>query len=225
MIQQESRLRVADNSGAKEVLCIRVLGGSRRRYASIGDVFVATVKDAIPGAAVKKGDVVRCVVVRTKKEKRRPDGSYIRFDENAAVLINEQQQPRGTRIFGPVGPRAAGQEVHAHRLARSGGAVMRIHKGDSVIVRSGKYKGHRSEVVRAMPAEGKVVVEGVNVAKRHAKPTRNTMQGGIIDKFMPMPVSAVSLLCKSCGEPTRVGFAFDEQGRKIRVCRKCGGEL
>src|ERR1700722_5557323 len=103
MIQQESRLRVADNSGAREVLCIRVLGGSRRRYASIGDVFVATVKDAIPGAAVKKGDVVRCVVVRTKKEKRRPDGSYIRFDENAAVLINDQQQPRGTRIFGPVG--------------------------------------------------------------------------------------------------------------------------
>ena len=91
MIQQESRLRVADNSGAKEVLCIKVLGGSRRRYASIGDIFVATVKDAIPGAAVKKGDVVKCVVVRTKKEKRRPDGSYIRFDENAAVLINDQQ--------------------------------------------------------------------------------------------------------------------------------------
>ena len=103
MIQQESRLKVADNSGAKEVLCIRVLGGSRRRYASIGDVFIASVKDAIPGAAVKKGDVVRCVVVRTSKEKRRPDGSYIRFDENAAVLINDQLQPRGTRIFGPVG--------------------------------------------------------------------------------------------------------------------------
>jgi len=103
MIQQESRLKVADNSGAREVLCIKVLGGSRRRYASIGDVFVATVKDAMPGAAVKKGEVVRCVVVRVKKEKRRPDGSYIRFDENAAVLINEQLQPRGTRIFGPVG--------------------------------------------------------------------------------------------------------------------------
>mgnify|MGYP003600685142 CR=1 FL=1 len=103
MIQQESRLRVADNSGAKEVLCIKVLGGSKRRYASIGDVFVATGKDAIPGAAVKNGDVVKCVVVRAKKEKRRPDGSYIRFDENAAVLLNEQAQPRGTRIFGPVG--------------------------------------------------------------------------------------------------------------------------
>jgi large subunit ribosomal protein L14 len=103
VIQQESRLRVADNSGAKEVLCIKVLGGSRRRYATIGDVFVATVKDAIPGAAVKKGDVVKCVVVRVRKERRRPDGSYIRFDENAAVLINDAREPRGTRIFGPVG--------------------------------------------------------------------------------------------------------------------------
>ena len=103
VIQQESRLKVADNSGAREVLCIKVLGGTRRRYAGIGDIFVATVKDAVPGAAVKKGDVVKCVVVRTKKERRRPDGSYIRFDENAAVLINDQMQPRGTRIFGPVG--------------------------------------------------------------------------------------------------------------------------
>ena len=103
MIQQESRLKVADNSGAKEILVIKVLGGSRRRYASTGDVVVATVKDALPGAAVKKGEVVKCVVVRVKKEKRRPDGSYIRFDENAAVLINDQKQPRGTRIFGPVG--------------------------------------------------------------------------------------------------------------------------
>ena len=103
MIQQETRLRVADNSGAREVLVIKVLGGSKRRYASIGDVVVATVKDALPGAAVKKGEVVRCVIVRVKKERRRADGSYIRFDENAAVLINEQRQPRGTRIFGPVG--------------------------------------------------------------------------------------------------------------------------
>ena len=103
MIQQETRLKVADNSGAREVLVIKVLGGSRRRYASIGDIFVATVKDAIPGAAVKKGDVVKCVVVRTAKERRRADGSYIRFDENAAVLIKDDQTPRGTRIFGPVG--------------------------------------------------------------------------------------------------------------------------
>ena len=103
MIQQESRLRVADNTGAKEILCIRVLGGSSRRYAGIGDVIVATVKDAIPGGNVKKGDVVKAVVVRTKKETRRPDGSYIKFDENAAVIIKNDREPRGTRIFGPVG--------------------------------------------------------------------------------------------------------------------------
>ena len=103
MIQQETRLRVADNSGAREILVIKVLGGSKRRYAGIGDVVVATVKDALPGAAVKKGEVVKCVILRTKKERRRSDGSYIRFDENAAVLINDQKQPRGTRIFGPVG--------------------------------------------------------------------------------------------------------------------------
>jgi large subunit ribosomal protein L14 len=103
VIQQESRLRVADNTGAKEVLCIRVLGGSGRRYAGIGDVLVATVKDAIPGGNVKKGDVVKAVIVRTVKERRRPDGSYIRFDENAAVILKNDGDPRGTRIFGPVG--------------------------------------------------------------------------------------------------------------------------
>ncbi len=104
MIQQESRLRVADNTGAKELLCIRVLGGSHRRYAGIGDVIVATVKDAIPGGNVKKGDVVKAVVVRTVKETRRQDGSYIKFDENAAVILKaKDQDPRGTRIFGPVG--------------------------------------------------------------------------------------------------------------------------
>src|ERR1022692_2130105 len=103
VIQQESRLKVADNTGAKELLCIRVLGGSGRRYAGIGDVIVATVKDALPGAGVKKGDVVKAVVVRTRKERRRGDGSYIRFDENAAVLIRDGGDPRGARIFGPVG--------------------------------------------------------------------------------------------------------------------------
>jgi large subunit ribosomal protein L14 len=102
MIQQESRLKVADNSGAREVLCIRVLGGSTRRYAGLGDVFVGAVKDAIPGGTVKRGDVVRAVVVRTAKESRRGDGTYIRFDDNACVIIDNNQQPRGTRIFGPV---------------------------------------------------------------------------------------------------------------------------
>jgi large subunit ribosomal protein L14 len=102
VIQQESRLRVADNSGAKELLCIRVLGGSGRKYGGVGDTIIATVKQAQPNSGVKKGEVVRAVVVRTTKEYGRPDGSHIRFDENAAVLINAQGSPRGTRIFGPV---------------------------------------------------------------------------------------------------------------------------
>ena len=102
MVQQESTLKVADNTGAKEILVIRVLGGSTRRYANIGDVVVATVKDATPGGVVKKGDVVKAVVVRTKKPIRRADGSYLRFDENAAVIIKEDGTPKGTRIFGPV---------------------------------------------------------------------------------------------------------------------------
>ena len=102
MVQQESRLRVADNTGAKELLCIRVMGGSTRRYGGIGDIIVASVKDATPGGVVKKGDVVKAVVVRTVKSIRRPDGSYIKFDENAAVIIRDDKTPRGTRIFGPV---------------------------------------------------------------------------------------------------------------------------
>lgn len=113
MIQQESRLRVADNTGAKEILTIRVLGGSKVRYAGIGDVIVATVKDAIPGGAVKKGEVVKAVVVRTKQGTRRADGSYIAFDENAAVILGNGHDPRGTRIFGPVG-----RELRDHKFMK-----------------------------------------------------------------------------------------------------------
>lgn len=113
MIQPETRLTVADNSGAKVVYCIKVLGGSKRRYASIGDVIVVSVKEAIPNAKVKKGDVLKAVVVRTKKEVRRPDGSYIRFDDNSAVLINQNQEPIGTRIFGPVA-----RELRAKRFMK-----------------------------------------------------------------------------------------------------------
>lgn len=113
MIQAETRLTVADNSGARVLYCIKVLGGSKRRYASIGDIIVVSVKDAIPNAKVKKGDVLKAVVVRTKKEIRRPDGSYIRFDDNSAVLINNQREPMGTRIFGPVA-----RELRAKRFMK-----------------------------------------------------------------------------------------------------------
>ena len=113
MIQAETKLTVADNSGARSLYCIKVLGGSKRRYAGIGDIIVVTVKEAIPNAKVKKGDVLRAVVVRTKKEIRRPDGSYIRFDDNSAVLINSQREPLGTRIFGPVA-----RELRAKRFMK-----------------------------------------------------------------------------------------------------------
>ncbi len=113
MIQAETRLSVADNSGAKEVYCMKVLGGTRRRYASIGDIIVVSVKEAIPNSKVKKGDVLKAVVVRTKKEIRRPDGSYIRFDDNSAVLINVSREPIGTRIFGPVA-----RELRASRFMK-----------------------------------------------------------------------------------------------------------
>jgi large subunit ribosomal protein L14 len=113
MIQTETKLTVADNSGAKVLHCIKVLGGSRRRYAGVGDIIVVSVKEAIPNAKVKKGDVMKAVVVRTKKELRRPDGSYIRFDENSAVLINNQREPIGTRIFGPVA-----RELRAKRFMK-----------------------------------------------------------------------------------------------------------
>lgn len=113
MIQQETRLAVADNSGAKEVLCIKVLGGSRKRYARVGDVIKVTVKEAIPGGKVKKGELVEAVVVRTKKQLQRPDGSKIRFDDNAAVLINQNKEPIGTRIFGPIA-----RELRAKRFMK-----------------------------------------------------------------------------------------------------------
>ena len=122
MIQQETRLRVADNTGAKEVLCFKVLGGSKRKYASIGDKIVITVKKAIPGGMVKKGEVHRAVVVRTRKEVARKDGSRIRFDENAAVLLNSAGEPRGTRIFGPVARELRGW-LHAYNLNGSGGSL------------------------------------------------------------------------------------------------------
>ena len=102
MIQVQSKLKIADNTGAKEIMCIKVLGGSWRKYANIGDIIVASVKNATPGGVVKKGEVVKCVIVRTRRGMRRPDGSYIKFDENAAVIIKEDKNPKGTRIFGPV---------------------------------------------------------------------------------------------------------------------------
>ena len=225
MIQQESRLRVADNSGAKEVLCIKVLGGSRRRYASIGDIFVATVKDAIPGAAVKKGDVVKCVVVRIKKEKRRPDGSYIRFDENAAVLINDQQQPRGTRIFGPVGRELRDKKFMRIVSLAPEVLVMKIKKGDKVVVLTARTGARRA----AWPSPSPPTARSSSTASTSpsATPSRSPGQRagrhhrqGHADRRVQRRRRLPELR-----QAARVGYRFEPDGTKVRICRTCGGDL
>jgi large subunit ribosomal protein L14 len=229
VIQQESRLRVADNTGAKEILCIRVLGGSSRRYAGIGDIIVATVKDAIPGAGVKKGDVVKAVIVRTVKEKRRPDGSYIKFDENAAVLLKGDGDPRGTAHLRAGRPRAARQEVHEDHFVGAGGAVvmgLKVKKGDTVLVIAGKDKGARGKVIQAYPDRSRVLVEGVNRIKKHTKVSttqRGAPSGGIVTQEAPIHVSQRDAV-DSDGKPTRVGYRVDERPARRSASRKTNGK-
>ena len=207
MIQQESRLKVADNSGAREILVIKILGGSRVKTANIGDIIVATVKQATPGGVVKKGDVVKAVVVRTKSGAHRADGSYIKFDENAAVIIGEDKSPKGTRIFGPVA-----------RELRDGN-FMKIVK-----VIAGKDKGKEGVVLRVLPAKDRVVVKGVNVVKKHQKPNNANPNGGIVEFEAPIHVSNVMLIDPSTNEPTRVGFKVVD-GKKVRVSKKSGNAI
>ncbi len=219
MIQQESRLRVADNSGARSILTIRVLGGSKRRNAGVGDVIVATVKEATPGSAVKKGDVVRAVVVRTKKETRRDDGSYIRFGENAGRDHQPRWRPPRDAYLRARRPRAQGEGLHQDHLARPGGVVvmgLKLKRGDTVVVISGKEKGKRGEIERVIPKENRVVVGGVNVRTRHARPSQQNQQG-LYHFEAPIDVSNVMLVDPNSGEPTRVGYRFTDSGEKLRV--------
>ena len=204
MIQQESRLKVADNTGAREILCIRVMGGSHRRYARVGDIITATVKTATPQGAVKKGEVVKAVVVRTKKPFGRDDGTQIAFDENAAVIIDAQRNPRGTRIFGPVAREL--REKNFMKIVSLAPEVlvmthaMKIRKGDTVHILAGKDRGKQGRVIDAMPRDRKVIVENLNTVKRHTRPRplkdasrmggQQVEPGGIIEKAAPLPVSA-----------------------------------
>ena len=202
MIQEESYLKVADNTGAKEIKTIRVLGGSKRKFGNIGDVIVASVRKAQPGGTVKKGEVVKAVIVRTSRGVRRADGSYVRFDDNAAVLIREDKNPRGTRIFGPV----------ARELR------------DKDYVLSGKDKGKQGKVLEVQPKSGKVVVENINVVSRHTKPRKQGDQGGILKKEAPLYACKVQKVCPKCNKPTRIGHKV-EGDKKVRICKKCGAEI
>src|SRR4029079_16850512 len=164
MIQMQTNLDVADNSGARRVQCIQALGGSKRKYASIGDTIVVSVKEAIPRGRVKKGQVMKAVVVRTAKGVRRPDGSILRFDRNAAVLINPQGEPVGTRIFGPVTRELRGKK-HMKIVSLAPEVLempkFKIKKGDHVVVITGKDRGKKGEVLKMLPDEKRAVVSGV----------------------------------------------------------------
>ncbi len=229
MIQMQSTLDVADNTGARSVMCIKVLGGSKRRYAGIGDIIKVSVKDAQPRGRVKKGEIYNAVVVRTAKGVRRQDGSLVRFDGNAAVLLNAKLEPIGTRIFGPVT-----RELRTERFMKivalapevlyvlGTTAMDKIRKGDEVVVIAGRDKGKRG-VVLSRVDDSHLVVEGINLVKKHQRP--NPMKGetgGIVDKTMPIDQSNVMLLNPATGKGDRVGFKVLEDGRKVRVFRSNG---
>ncbi len=231
MIQMQSILEVADNSGARKVQCIKVLGGSKRKVAGVGDVIVVSVKEAIPRGKVKKGDVHRAVIVRTSKDIQRPDGSAIRFDRNAAVLINKQQEPIGTRIFGPVVRELRAKrfmkivslapEVLEAGIQTMTQAKLKIKKDDEVIVITGKDKGKKGTVLKVLPKESRVLVSGVNLVKKHQKPSM-AGAGGIINKEAAIHISNVALVDPKEGKATRVGYTVLKDGAKVRVARRSG---
>src|SRR5712675_615440 len=216
MIQMRSILDVADNSGARKIAVINPIGGSTGRYARLGDIVTASVKEATPESAVKKGSVVKAVIVRTVKEQRRRDGTYIRFDRNARLRTR--------------GARTARTPLHEDHLPRAGGAVAMsqlatpIRKNDTVLVVTGKDRGKRGRVLKIDPAKNRLIVEGVNMIKRHTKPNpRSNVKGGIVEREAAVHASNVQLVCPECGAQTRVGHKILGDGRKVRICRKCEG--
>ena len=225
MIQTESRLTVADNSGAREALCIRVLGGTKRRYASVGDIIVVSIKNAIPTSDVKKGAVSKALVVRTKKEIRRADGSYIRFDDNACVLLNNAGELRGSRIFGPVARELRAVNMKVVSLApEEEMAKFNIKKNDTVIVLAGEDKGKTGKVLKVMADKERALVEGVNMVNKSAKPSAKNPQGGFVKMEAPIHISNISLIDPKSGKATRV--AIKREGKKVvRIAKKSGEEI
>ena len=229
MIQMQTNLDVADNSGARRVMCIKVLGGSKRKYATIGDVIVVSVKEAIPRGRVKKGDVMKAVVVRISKDIKRPDGSVIRFDRNAAVLDHAADGAGRHPYLRAGAARTARQESHEDHFARPGGAVMaaKIRKGDKVIVLTGRDKGRTGEVIEVRPDQDRALVRGINMVKRHQRQTAQ-QEGGIISKESTVHLSNLAVADPKDGKPTRVGFKFVGEGdarKKVRIAKRSGVEI
>src|SRR6266478_4364091 len=217
MIQMRTMLNAADNSGARTLMCIKVLGGTRRRYANVGDVIKVSVKDAIPRGKVKKGEVYDAVVVRTKSGVRRADGSLIRFDTNAAVLLTNKLEPIGTRIFGPVTREL--RNVQFMKIISLAPEVLmkRIRKGDLVVLITGRDKGRKGAVIEVL-ADDRVLVEGLNMSKKHQRPNPQAgVQGGIIEREAPLHVSNVLVFNPATQKGDRVGFKALEDGRKVRI--------
>jgi len=236
MIQQETNLTVADNSGAKRLQCIRVLG-SNRRYALDGDVIVATVKDALPNMGVKKSEVVKAVIVRTKATLRRNTGNSIRFDDNAAVLINEDKNPKGTRVFGPVA-RELRDKNYTKIVSLAPEVIymldslkqkknfqrikMRIKTGDLVKVINGKDKGKTGEVLKTIPLENRVVVKGINLRTKHVKPTQEGETGRILTEEASLHASNVMFFSKEKYLTSKIEYFIDKEGVKKRRLKKTG---
>src|SRR6516225_3939890 len=215
MIQMRTWLTVADNSGARKLMCILPVGGDAGLKAGLGDIVTASVKEATPESQIKEGKVVRCVIVRMRKEQRRKDGTYIRFDDNAAVLINDAGEPVGTRVFGPVA-----RELREKKFTIS------IRKGDNVRVMTGKDAGKNGRVLSVNPRKNTVIVEHANIIKRHTRPNpAKNIKGGIVEREAPINVSNVMIVCGSCGKHTRIGHEVLADGRRTRICKRCGSAL
>ena len=229
MIQMQTNLDVADNSGARRVMCIKVLGGSKRRFATIGDTIVVSVKEAIPRGRVKKGEVMKAVIVRIAKDIKRAG----RLDHPLRPQRRRADQRAGRAgrhpHLRPGAARTARQEPHEDHLARAGGAVMaaRIRKGDKVVVITGRDKGRSGEVIEVRPSEGRAVVRGIHMVKRHQKQSA-AQEGGIISKEAALHLSNLAIADPKDGKPTRVGFKFVGEGhdrKKVRFAKRSGVEI
>ena len=226
MIQMQTNLDVADNSGARRVMCIKVLGGSKRKYATIGDVIVVSVKEAIPRGRVKKGDVMKAVVVRVAQG--HPPAGRLDHPLRPQCRGADQSADGAGRHphFRAGAARIARQEPHEDHLARAGGAVMaaKIRKGDKVVVLTGRDKGRTGEVIEVRSAEAARLVRGVNLVKRHQRQSAQ-QEGGIISKELPVHLSNIAIADPKDGKPTRVGFKIGSDGRKVRVAKRSGAEI
>ena len=228
MIQMQSILNIADNSGARSVMCIKVLGGSKRRYANVGDIIKVAVREAIPTGKVKKGQVVNALVVRTKKGVRRRDGSLIKFDENAAGLLNQQNAPIGTRVFGPVTRELrSGNFMKILSLApevlkMKSNVRTRLKTGDEVVVIAGRDVGKTGTITSIK--KNKAFVTGINIVKKHTKPNPQLgITGGIVEQESPIDLSNIQIWDSKTKKGSRISMKIDEKtGKKERLNKKTG---